>query len=332
MRRITIIGCCVALAILGLSAASPSAQASLMGSLITGTLNGLDDTDADVGVRFDGTKYVLAPSALADGDFLVAGVSIDKIDRIGVDTVDVSGVNAFTILKISGDPTDAGTSPTLSIPLSHFVFEAPTVTEWAGIVDDLFGGAAALKKTTAGGLIMFFENATKDFDREAPPATLPLSADTIYTGGSVVGELGFTGAVDADGNVTDNATGEGWEAIGPNDPSSAKLITLNGGILGTSFSTAVTKLSGFGNLSFLPLPSVFDSGSAEFVGGGTLTGYGNGLGSPVGPWHIGSDADLSCYPVPEPATILIWSFLALVGTGLTVWRRDRPASRQHLVQ
>lgn len=305
-------------------AVGPFAQGGIITSNIVadGRIHGLQDTDADVGVTWNGSSYELA-GTLAVGDFLVAGINFDSMERLLLADVNMTthGANAFAMLKISS-LSAAGTNAQ-GIALADFVFSAPTTTEWGDIVDDVFGGAAGLKKATAGGLVIIYEDADLDFDRIAPPATLAGSADTLHTGATVVGEIGFTGAV-VGGNVTDNATGEGWAATAPTTAGDGDAIPLNTGILDTSFTLAVTRLSGWGGLNFIPLLSTFDGGgTADFVGGGTLVGYGDGDGNAVGPWQIGSDADISFRPVPEPASILVWAGIIGLAFGFVRTRRNR---------
>lgn len=304
---------CVALATL-----AGSVQAGIVSNIVAdGRLHGLQDTSADVGVRFNavtGTYQVLT-GALAAGDYLAAGIGFDTLERLALADAPLTGSGGFSILKI-------GSIVPASPGLSTFSFVAPTVGEWGGIVDDVFGGAAALKKTGAGTLLNLYDNAAQDFDRIAPPATLTASAATLFTGGSKLAELGFTGAANGSGNITANGVGEGWVAVGPNTPGVGSAFPLNAGIVGSSFALGINRLSGFGGFNFLPLLSSVAPGTVDFVGSGLLQGYGDGSGNPVGPWQIGDDADLAFRPVaiPEPTSILIFGAFA---TGIVAVRRRR---------
>jgi len=301
------------------------AQATLNDGIVTdGRLHGLQDTDADVALRVNmaGTWSVHS-GALAVGDVLAAGVGWDTLERLGLSDHPMTGVNGFNMLKVASVSPPGG-----PFGLVTLTFTAPTVAEWSKIVDDIFGGTGALKKTTAGGLVIVYDDANEDFDRIAPPATLAGSAATLHTGGTTVSEIGFTGAVDGFGNVTPGA-GEGWLAVGPSTPSLAFTTPLNTVLPGTSFTLAVNALTPFFGLNFLPLLNpVFGGPGADFVGGGTLSGYGDGMMVPsaVGPWHIGSDADISFRPVPEPGSILCWTGIAALGFVVARRRRARKAS------
>ncbi len=307
---------CVALA-----SFAGSAQAGIVSSIVAdGRLHGLQDTSADVGVRFNagtGTYQVLT-GALAAGDYLAAGIGFDTMERLFLADSPLTGAGGFSILKI-------GSLAPSGLGLSTFNFVAPTVAEWGGIVDNVFGGAAALKKTGAGTLLNLYDNAAQDFDRIAPPATLTGSAATIFNGGSKIAELGFSGAANGSGNILPNGAGEGWVAVGPNTPGTGSVFPLNAGIVGSSFALGINRLSGFGGFNFLPLLSSVAPGFVDFVGSGTLQGYGDGNGNPVGPWQIGDDADLSFRPVaiPEPTSMLIFGAFA---TGVVTIRRGRSKS------
>ncbi len=272
----------------------------LLSSLVPdGRIHGLQDTDAEVGIRLNGANYEVLSGNLAVGDYLGAGIGFDSLEILGLPDVDFTGdgVTGFSILKIAS-MVPAGVTAN-GIPVSQMTFVAPTVTEWGNIVDDIFGGVATLKKSSPGGVIMIFEDGVVDFDRIAPPSTLVGSAATIV--GTEVGEMGFTGPVDVNGNVQDNTTGEGWSAVAPTDFAVGPSRPLNSGMLGTSFSIGLSRLEGWAGFNFLPMNSIFDSaGNADFVGGGGFEGYGDGDGNAVGPWQVGSDTDFSFRPVIAP--------------------------------
>jgi hypothetical protein len=166
---------------------------------------------------------------------------------------------------------------------------------------------------------MVFDNATSDFIR-TNPNTLTSSAATIFTGGAEFAEVGFTGGADPDGGgyIMPNATGEGWLAIGPTAISSAILNSRTSptAINEATFNFSLSLLDGFDDIQFFPLLSnVTVGGTADFVGGGQLQFYGDGTGAPIGPWQIGTNADVSFRAIttPEPGTLLIWVGLALIG-------------------
>lgn len=299
-----------------------TAKAGILNSIVAdGRIHGLQDTSADVGVRLGGGgAFAVHSGALAVGDYLAAGIGFDTLERLGLADAPQVGSGGFSVLKIGS------LVPIPASPLSTFTFVAPTVVEWNKIVDDVFGGAAALKKTGAGTLLNLYENAATDFDRISPivpgPNSLIGSAATLFTGGAKIAELGFTGAANGSGNITANLAGEGWIASGPNTPGTGSSFPLNAGIVGSSFALGINRLSGFGGFNFLPLLSSVAPGFVDFVGSGTLSGYGDGSGNPVGPWQIGDDADLSFRPVaiPEPTSMLIFGGLA---TGFVTIRRRR---------
>lgn len=309
----------VVIALLLVSGTTVSA-ATLLGSLIgDGRVHGAQDTSADVGIRLGITgDYEIVTGALVEGDFLVAGIGFDTLERVGTSSVPLTGVNGFGILRI--DTIASLPANPQGIPFSTLSFEAPTVAEWNAIVDDVFGGNTALYKTTAGGLVNIYDGVPTDFNRIAPPATLAGSGSTIGTlVAQRIGELGFTGAV-VDGRVQDNGIGEDWIAVGPTAPGGGSLAVLNTDIIGSSIALSINRLTGFDGITFLPLASIFDGGllagaTAEFVGSGDLSGYGDGLGAPVGPWQIGDDIDVSFRPffIPEPGSMLIWAGMGLAG-------------------
>ncbi len=316
MKRLTL-SVSVLLVVLGVWAVGTQANAAILGA-VPGQLNLLDDSDADIGVRETSPGvFAIVAGALQDNDILVAGITFAFTRPIPGTATSLAGqgYNGFTMLKVDGAPVDQGGG------LSSFAFNAASVAEWNGVVDDLFGGLASLKKSSEGTLAMIFQDATADFSPVSPPATLAASAAAISTGANLVWELGFTGALDAGGNV-DAGVDEGWVATGPTSPSVAATTTYGTGIPGTSFTGALNPLvDNSGYVDYLPLTTLF--GQSDFAVVGTLSGYGDGFGNPAGPWQIASDADLSFAPlvVPEPASLAIWSLLSVGGLALARRRR-----------
>lgn len=172
----------------------------------------------------------------------------------------------------------------------------------AGTADDLFNfqfGAYAPFQAEFGlsgtTMVVFFDDATPDFDRTGTIA----NAETTATNGTKVLEIGFTGDPD-----------ESWNAFGaPQDPSlgSGRPQTAPLGSFDFALGFLFNALFG-GNLQVFAacFPLCPGDGLVDIAGSGGLTGT---LGSTT-EYDVFNNVDLVFQPIPEPGT------LGMLGAGL----------------
>jgi hypothetical protein len=292
----------VLLALAGIAFFPTLSQASVLGDLVDGVQNELEDDDFEMLINAGGT--IAAPGAntiVNVGDFLIGIIRISAI-RVPPGGPAVASYpqpsNTFTGVFAQKVATAVGAgvggAPD-GVLDATFTFTAPSLLEWGS-----FGLPAHLVPVTAGTNLILFDDPD-DLDQ-----TLALAGAFGSVGGTKLWEFGLSAT----------ATVKSIASTDTDDVATA-FAAVTG-----STTANLDLLASFGpGANVILAPQAVLGGTAQLL----LRNGSVGAPAPGSAFPVSSDTDLLITPrfvIPEPASLLVWSGLA-AGFGLMRRRRRK---------
>ena len=318
MRKVSILVAIICLV------ATSSVNASVLFNLLTGPAEGLDfitdDSravvfDADGGEAANGETFTfeefVTPGNAEVGDVLTGFFNFTQVTPAGGAAIDLGVENITLIALFSAEVTSISGAGGLTFGATA----AASPFALSAFADDLFGAAAADPDIAAGAAddIIFIigsaagvSTATSDADAAADPLTFLGSLDdslSFEAAGGIVATTDFFFAQPGGSrNELDESGALSFVATNLDDPA-----------------------------PFVPVATFNPDGvpvTADITFSGTVGGIVEGIPAsdapPAGsPFAFGNQATfVTSINVPEPTTLLVWSFLGLAA-GTIVQRRTR---------
>jgi hypothetical protein len=291
MRRLLF----VFLAVAALAVLPSVSQAAIRQHLDNGVINQLEDDDFETLINAGGT--IAAPGAdtsIDVGDFLVGMFRITALyappGNPNFDPGDNPGDESFTGIfaaKVTSvTPLGGGQA--------SFSFTNASLAEWTAI------GVPVLPTVDGTALIMFDDPDNIDHTID------DLATALATVDGAMLWEFGF----DGDGDL-------GWVATGPDDVSGFPAFGTGG-----TFNAALNVTAQGVGPVLIPFVNGFFPGDSQLFFTGSVSTPGSAVGDG---FDVQSDSDAFILPVPEPASMIVWT--GMIGAGMFGAYRRRKAAK-----
>jgi hypothetical protein len=308
---------CVSAAIVAVLAISQPASAAIsVLSLLTPGSNLLQDSSGDIIAPLSsgaGTSSTVisgptSPGA-GDGTILLSAFQIDTVTNsnggpTSMNQPAYTTLTGLVAIQVVGE-TISGTGSNTSYTWQFG--PATSATDIAAITSLSSSAGAAVASWNKSTLVSFYQGTYGGFSLSGTGSTALNNDLGSAAAGSLQFQLGLTGG-----------SGQGWSASAPTNNISLLPTIGNAGVV--NYELVQT---GGSNTTTLQL---FQPG-APFFGPGLVDMAGNsnvfGLSTTNTPFAADDNANITIdvSPVPEPATLFVWSGLAMVGGGMVFLRR-----------